>query len=183
MRNQLGRSLVGIAAVAISVVVLAMTQTGAQTSAGQSQIPRTADGKPNLNGIWQAVGTAHWNLEGSEGAPAPAEAIKLGAVGAIPPGLSVVEGGRIPYQPWAATKRDENTKNWVARDPEVRCFLPGVPRATYLPYPFQIFQSGDLMAIVYQFHEARRCRRHSPRTERGRGRADSVPAVGCDEER
>jgi len=80
----------------------------------------------------------------------------LGAVTAIPPGLGVVEGGKIPYQPSALAKRNENRKNWPSLDPEVKCLLPGVPRVTYLPYPFQILQYKDRVLIVYQYSYARR---------------------------
>ena len=80
----------------------------------------------------------------------------LGALTAIPPGLGVVEGGKIPYQPWALAKRNENRKNWPSLDPEVKCFLPGVPRVTYLPYPFQILQYKDRIMMIYQYSYARR---------------------------
>jgi len=80
----------------------------------------------------------------------------LGAVAAIPPGLGIVEGGKIPYQPWALKKRDENRKEWPKLDTEVQCYLPGVPRVTYLPYPFQVFQSKDRIFIAYQYSYARR---------------------------
>jgi hypothetical protein len=120
----------------------------------RTQMPRLG-GKPDLNGVWQAVNTANYDLEGQGGGPSPID--ELGAIGATPPGLGVVEGGRIPYQPWALMKRDENRKNRIALDPEVRCFLPGVPRATYLPYPFQIFQNqGSRILMVYQYSYARR---------------------------
>ena len=153
------RIAVGVAA----LVVAAVTQVSGQAPAGQNQIPRTTwDRKPNLNGIWQAMNTANWDLEDHDGGASP---IMLdGARGAIPPGFGVVEGGTIPYQPWALTKREENRKNAVngkrgrdtSVDPEVNCFLPGVPRATYLPYPFQIFQSPNRMWVVYQYSYARR---------------------------
>src|SRR5262245_9167286 len=144
-------AVAGIAAVAL----VAGTQIAGQGTA-QGQFPRMPDGRPNLNGIWQAMNTAYWDLEAQGGGPAPKEGFELGAVGAIPPGLGVVEGGRIPYQPWALAKRDENRKNWVSLDPEVRCYLPGIPRATYLPYPFQIFQSQDRVVMTYQYSYARR---------------------------
>ena len=81
------------------------------------QIPRMSDGKPDLNGFWQTINTADWNLEAQGGGAAPKEGLMLGAVSAIPPGLGVVEGGKIPYQPWALAKRDENRKNWPSLDP------------------------------------------------------------------
>ena len=111
---------------------------------------RTADGKPDLNGIWQALGTAHWNLQDHQARTGPV--LELGAILAIPAGQSVVEGNEIPYQPWAAARQKENYENWLTRDPEVKCYLPGLPRATYMPYPFQIVQTGNndiLMAYEY----------------------------------
>ena len=90
--------------------------------------PRTPDGKPDLNGIWQTLNTANWDLQ--DHAPQPSPIAAMGARGAIPAGLGVVEGGEIPYRPEAASKKSENLKNWLARDPTVKCYLPGVPRAT-----------------------------------------------------
>src|SRR5262249_7351103 len=138
MRSPLRNSLLSFTAPVLAIIVLAATPTPAQTPSGRNPIPRMRDGKPDLNGIWQVLNTADWDLEGQGGGPAPKEGFQLGAVGAIPPGLGVVDGGRIPYQAWALAKREENRKNWVSLDPEVRCYLPGIPRATYLPYPFQI---------------------------------------------
>jgi len=140
---------------AISIVLLfsVLPVTG-QAPAGQ--IPRTPDGKPDLNGFWQVLNTADWDLESQGGGPAPKEGLMLGAVSAIPPSLGVVEGGKIPYQPSALAKRNENRKNWPSLDPEVKCLLPGVPRVTYLPYPFQILQYKDRVLMVYQYSYARR---------------------------
>ena len=82
----------------------------------------------------------------------PAAAVlALGAVGAVPPGMGVVEGGEIPYKPEALAKKKENQENWLTRDPEIKCYLPGVPRATYMPYPFQIFQSPSAIFIAYEY--------------------------------
>jgi len=138
-----------LAGLALCVGVQAAGQPSSSTA-----FPRTADGKPDLSGIWQAVGTANWDLEAH--GPRPSPVIALGAVGAVPPGVSYVGGGTIPYQPWAAAKKQENAKNWMTLDPEVKCFLPGVPRATYLPYPFQILQSPGRFLIVYGYSYARR---------------------------
>jgi hypothetical protein len=125
--------------------------------------PRTADGKPNLNGIWQALNEANYDIEAHVARPAlavrpgpygPVPAVPvlaLGAVGSVPPGLGVVEGGEIPYKPEALAKRKENRENWLTSDPEIKCYLPGVPRANYLPYPFQILQSATAIAIVYEY--------------------------------
>ena len=111
--------------------------------------PRTADGKPDLSGIWQAVNTADWDLEGHAAAAGPVAS--LGAAFAKPPGLGVVEGDEIPYLPAMAAKKKENKANWTKLDPEVKCYLPGVPRATYLPYPFQIVQSQNSVLISYEY--------------------------------
>jgi hypothetical protein len=108
--------------------------------------------KPDLNGIWQVLNTANWNLEGH--AAAAGYLPQLGAIGAVPPGLSLVEGNEIPYLPDAAAKRKENFANRLKLDPEVKCYLPGVPRATYMPYPFQIVQSDKYILISYQYASA-----------------------------
>ena len=84
--------------------------------------------------------------------PVPAnEVLALGAVGAVPSGMGVVVGGEIPYLPEALAQRDENRENWLDRDPEIKCYLPGVPRATYMPFPFQIFQSENAFFIAYEY--------------------------------
>ncbi len=111
-----------------------------------------ADGHPNLNGIWQALNTANWNLE--DHMARQSLVLALGAEGAEPGGLSVVEGGAIPYLPAALAKRKENFENRLTTDPEIKCYLPGVPRATYMPYPFQIFQSPKAIAITYEYDGA-----------------------------
>jgi hypothetical protein len=120
----------------------------------QEKAARTPAGKPDLNGIWQAMGSAHWNLEPHNAEPSPV--VAMGALGAIPGGLGVVEGGRIPYKPEALTKRNENKAKWLELDPVVKCKLPGVPRATYLPHPFQIVQEPSTMLITYEFAGADR---------------------------
>ncbi len=130
-------------------VVLAGLQLAVIPSAGQvpaAPAVKTADGKPNFNGIWQAVNTANWDLEDhSPRAGLP----QLGVIGVAPPGQGVVEGGEIPYQPSAAKKKQENFRNRMSADPEAKCYPPGVPRATYLPYPFQMIQSPKTIFIGY----------------------------------
>src|SRR3954471_2700323 len=126
-----------------------------QPASGQAaayRAPRMAYGKPNLNGIWQALNSADWDLQGHAAAKGPVP--MLGAVFSTPPGLGVVEGDEIPYLPAAAAKKKENQANWVKLDPEVKCYLPGVPRAAYLPYPFQIVQSQQNMLISYEYANA-----------------------------
>src|SRR5580693_4494306 len=128
MENWLKGSMMAGVAVAVALL-LAASPSPAQTPAYRA--PRTADGKPDLNGIWQALNTADWDLEGHAAAAGPTAS--LGAVFARPPGLGVVEGDAIPYLPAMAAKKRENQANWMKLDPEVKCYLPGVPRAAYLP--------------------------------------------------
>jgi hypothetical protein len=119
--------------------------------------PERIGGKPNLNGIWQAANEAHWNLEGHSAQSLPDFASKMGAIAAIPAGQSFVVGGTIPYLPAALAKRDENRAGWPASDPEAKCYMPGIPRATYMPYPFQIVQGeGDQILFTYTFANANR---------------------------
>ncbi len=125
--------------------------------------PRLANGHPDLNGIWQALNEANYDLEIHMARPAlalregpvvpipAAEILSLGAVGSVPGGLGVVEGGKIPYTPEALKLKMENQENYLDRDPEIKCFLPGVPRATYMPYPFQLFQSENSTFIAYTY--------------------------------
>ena len=111
-------------------------------------------GHPNLNGIYQSIGSQFWNLEDH---PAQAtEFWQLGAIGAIPAGTSVVEGGSIPYKPAALKQRDENRAGWPKSDPEAKCYMPGIPRANYMPYPFQIVQGQNDILFVYEFATASR---------------------------
>jgi hypothetical protein len=113
------------------------------------QTPRTADGKPDFSGLWQAMNTANWDLQAHPAAPSPVGS--LGAIGGIPPGESVVDGGTIPYLPAAAAQRTENNKKRWIDDPEIKCFMPGVPRANYLPYPFRIVQGTNTILMSYEY--------------------------------
>ncbi len=125
-----------------------MAQAAAQTPVAY-KAPRTASGKPDLNGIWQVLNTANWDIQGHAAAAGPLP--QLGAIGAIPPGLGVVEGDELPYLPAAAAKKKANFANRWTADPEVKCYLPGVPRATYMPYPFQIVQSQNTILFAYEY--------------------------------
>jgi len=137
----------------ITGFVIAIVVAMAVPAAAQGDIPRAWDGNPDLNGIWQAIGTAHWDLQDHNAAPGPPE---MGAIGAIPPGQGVVVGNTIPYQDWALDQKQQNFENRFTEDPEIRCYMPGVPRATYLPYPFQIIQGTDKMLFAYGFAETSR---------------------------
>ncbi len=120
---------------------------------GAAQAPyraaRTADGKANLNGIWQALNEAEWDIEGHSAAPG--RVLALGAEDAVVPGLGIVEGGPLPYLPAAAAKKKANFEKRLTSDPEIKCYLPGVPRAMYLPQPFQIIQSAKHVMMAFQY--------------------------------
>jgi hypothetical protein len=146
MRNSFSDSIIARVAVA---GLLSLAATSAAGQAPAYRAPRAADGKPDLNGIWQALNSANWDLQGHAAAMGPAPL--LGAVFAKPPGLGVVDGDEIPYLPAAAAKKRENQANWVKLDPEAKCYLPGVPRATYLPHPFQIVQSQNVIMMTYEY--------------------------------
>ena len=116
-----------------------------QTSAATTYTPpRTPEGQPDLQGIWQVLNTAAWNIEDHHAS--------LG----VPAGQSVVEGGAIPYRPEALAKRKENFEKRATLDTEARCYLPGVPRVTYMPYPFRIIQQADKVTIVHEYVRASR---------------------------
>ena len=129
--------------------VLAAFALAGCASAGPLPIPRTPAGKPDLNGIWQVLSEANWNLEAHVATQGAVET--LGAIGAVAPGPGVVAGGAIPYRPEAMALRDRNREHRRTEDPEAKCFMPGVPRATYLPHPFQILQSDTDLMFLYQF--------------------------------
>lgn len=121
----------------------------AATAAPATQEKQTAAG-PDLNGVWQAVGSAHWNLEGGHAIKGPAT-IVLGAYGGIPAGHNYVEGGEIPYTEEARAKREEYRAEWNQWDPVVKCHMPGIPRQTYQPLPFHIVQSENKVFIGYEW--------------------------------
>ena len=144
-----------IAAAAISLGV-------AQSYAAPAGAERIG-GHPNFSGVWSVMNTANWNIEphlasaalelrAGPVVPVPAKAIvALGAVGSVPAGMGVVAGGKIPYTTDALAKKLDNQKHYLERDPEVKCDLPGVPRANYMPLPFQIVQSGKTFLISYEY--------------------------------
>jgi hypothetical protein len=129
----------------------------------QAARPARVAGKPNLNGIWQALNTANYELTSHNAraamamqpgpvVPVPATPVlALGAVGSVPGGIGVVEGDEIPYLPAAAAQQKKNQANWLTSDPEIKCYLPGVPRANYMPFPFQIIQSDKAVFFAYEY--------------------------------
>lgn len=124
---------------------------------GAAQAQDRIGNAPNINGIWQAMNTANWNLEPHSAGPNPVADRLVGAIGAIPAGLGVVDGGEIPYLPEARERLERNRTNAIRNDPEAACYLPGIPRATYMPYPFQIIQGNDDdILVAYQYASANR---------------------------
>lgn len=143
-------------AVAAATLATALSACTPATSEPQAyRAPRTSTGAPDLSGIWQANNTANWDLEAHVAKPGPV--FQLGAAFSVQPGLSVVGGdGTIPYLAEARARKDANAQDWMKLDPEVKCYMPGIPRATYMPYPFQIVQSGDTVLMTYEFASASR---------------------------
>jgi hypothetical protein len=122
----------------VIVALLLAVPVSAQT------LPRTAEGKPNLAGIWQVRNRAAYDLED--------HVAKHG----VPAGRGVVEGGAIPYQPWAAAKKAENYQNRKTADPLSNCYMPGVPRIMYMDFPFQIFQTNEHVAMTFEWSQVHR---------------------------
>jgi hypothetical protein len=172
MRNRFRGSTIAVAVTAAAVG--AIISLSVPRTAGQAARPsRTADGKPNFSGIWQANNEANWDLQAHEARPGavtqpgvypyayarvPAPPVlALGAAGGVPGSLGVVQGdGEIPYRPDAAGIKKENGERWIDRDPELKCYLPGIPRAMYMPYPFQIVQSTNKIHMAYAFSNSAR---------------------------
>jgi len=145
-----------LAGVMASLVSMAGQQNPAPGAAAY-RAPRTKDGKPDINGIWEANNSANFDIapHNASAAPLKIEAV-IGALAAMPPGLGIVEGGVLPYLPEALKQRKENFEKRFAEDPEAKCYLPGVPRFMYMPYPFQIIQSTDHIAMVSEYKSALR---------------------------
>ena len=169
MKNRFRGATIVFLVAAMAVLALAVRSTAGQAPAaprgqvpaaprGQTPAarggPRMPDGKPNMTGLWQTIGTANWDIQDHSAQPGPL--YQLGAVGAIPAGQGIVEGNEIPYKPEALVQKKKNAANWLTLDPEVKCYMPGVPRATYMPFPFQIVQSQKDIAIAYEYATANR---------------------------
>ena len=151
MQKRFGDVSIALSSAIVAIVLMGVAgRLEAQAPAGA--MPRLQR-KPNLSGIWQAVNEANWDILAHDARPGPAQ---FGALFAEPAGLGVVEGNEIPYLPWAAEKQKENfAKRWEL-DPETKCYMPGVPRATYMPFPFQIIQGTSKIVIAYPFASASR---------------------------
>src|SRR5438094_9975184 len=158
--------IVILSAVVGAGIAIAFTRS---TAAQTTRPSRTPDGKPNFSGVWQANNEAYWDLQAHEARAgavtqpgvypnyefarvAAAPVVALGAAAGVPGSLGVVEGdGQIPYKPEAAAIKKENSENWIDRDPELKCYLPGIPRAMYMPYPFQIVQGTNKIQMAFVF--------------------------------
>ena len=162
-----------VAALGGAIISVGVTSTASQPAAQDARPSRTPDGRPNFNGVWQTNNEAHWDLEAHaarsgmvmqegvydyEYARVPAApVVALGAAAGVPGSLGVVQGdGRIPYTPEALQLKEENGEHWIDRDPELKCYLPGIPRAMYMPYPFQIVQGTNKIHMTFGFSNAAR---------------------------
>ena len=136
--------------------LLSIPVWGQRPAAAQNayKAPRAADGHADISGIWEALDTANMDLEDHPSYGGPY--FQMGALGAVPAGRGVVEGGAIPYKPEMLVKKKANFQDRWKRDPEVKCYMPGIPRATYMPYPFQIVQSANVILMAYQYASTNR---------------------------
>ena len=159
-----------VAAAVGATISMVLTRSGI---VGDGSTSSRGDGPPNLNGVWQALNEAHWDLEAHgaragavtqpgyvpfEDAAVPAAPVlALGSAGGVPASLGVVEDdGRIPYTAEAAAIKKQNAEHWIDRDPELKCYLPGIPRAMYMPYPFQIVQMANKFLMVFGYSNVSR---------------------------
>ena len=161
-----------LVAAALGAGAAALTMRGGEQAARPAGA-RNAEGRPDFSGVWQAMNEAHWDLQAHEARPAivtqpgvyeyeyarvpAAPVLALGAAGGVPGSMGVVQGdGQIPYKPEALAVKQENAANWIDRDPELKCYLPGIPRAMYMPYPFAIVQGTDKIQMTFAFSNAAR---------------------------
>ena len=130
-----------------SLLCGAISSAAAQAPPATFRTPRTPLGQPNLQGIWQTMSTAHYNLE------------PHGASLGVPAGVGVIvdpPNGMIPYRPEALAQRNENFKNRAALDPHAKCYKPGTPHMMYLPFPLQIIQTSTQVSVLSEYmHNSR----------------------------
>jgi len=159
----------GSAAVAIAVLFSLIAPGTPPVSAAGPDAPGRVAGKPDFNGIWEANNTANWDVQTHAARPMVAQpgllpnsavlaapVVALGSLGWVPPGPGIVEGDEIPYKPWAAQRKKENLEHWIDRDPEIKCFQAGIPRAIYMPHPFQMVQSDKKLQQVFEYANSQR---------------------------
>ena len=156
------RRCLDVASSAAVVSILAVTAAAQAPTYKAARLAGTD--RPNLHGLWQALTEANWDIQAHAAQPGPPQ---FGALYAEPAGPGIVEGNEIPYQPWAMAKKKENFEKRLTRvntdgvrleplDPEAKCYLPGVPRANYMPFPFEIIQSDKKILVAYEFASASR---------------------------
>ena len=150
MKNLIQKQIVNFVLFTL-VGIFSITQAAAQSG----EIPRTPSGKPDLSGIWQAMTSAHYDVEPHAASEGPHPGL-MGALSATPAGLGIVEGGRIPYNEQSLRVRDANKASALENDPLTKCYMPGVPRANYMPFPFQIVQSEGVILMAYEVAESNR---------------------------
>lgn len=150
---------------ALIIISLAANSAVAQTASPAYKAPRLkGTAVPDLNGLWESITEANWDIQAHAAQAGPPQ---FGALFAEPAGPGIVEGNDVPYQPWALAQKKENFEKRLVRvnsdgvrleplDPEAKCYLPGVPRATYMPFPFQIIQGDKTVLIAYEFASASR---------------------------
>jgi len=159
------RSIGALAAIGLSIGSLITAPAAAQGPATTYRAPRLKGTvNPDLNGIWQSINEGNWDIQAHAAQPGPPQ---FGALYAEPGGTGIVEGNDIPYQPWALEQKKKNFEERFVRkvrdgirdeplDPEAKCYMPGIPRANYMPYPFQIVQGAGSMIFVYSYAAATR---------------------------
>ena len=156
------RRCLDVASSAAVVSILAVTAAAQAPTYKAARLAGTD--RPNLHGLWQALTEANWDIQAHAAQPGPPQ---FGALYAEPAGPGIVEGNEIPYQPWAMAKKKENFEKRLTRvntdgvrleplDPEAKCYLPGVPRANYMPFPFEIIQGDKKILVAYEFSSASR---------------------------
>ena len=156
------RRCLDVASSAAVVSILAVTAAAQAPTYKAARLAGTD--RPNLHGLWQALTEANWDIQAHAAQPGPPQ---FGALYAEPAGPGIVEGNEIPYQPWAMAKKKENFEKRLTRvntdgvrleplDPEAKCYLPGVPRANYMPFPFEIIQGDKKILVAYEFASASR---------------------------
>ena len=155
MTRSVTATIIVVVVLLSGVTWLSMNRVPSETvSAGTDSLPRTAEGKPDMSGIWQVLNTAAWDIQDHQ------------AMKGVPAGQGVVEGNELPYLPEALAKKNENFKNRLTADPESRCFQPGMPRIMYMPYPFQIVQTPGYIGLLFEYvHTTRHIRLNSEHPE------------------
>ncbi len=149
----------------LTAFVIAALSLAAQTSTGEkakasakSSVPRTADGKPDLTGVWQSGSTARGSWEEANSGNG------IGGNGKNPNAPAILSSSdrpaaaeKAPYQPWAAQKVLESYKIRGIDDPAAQCLPPGIPRTSTLGlFPTQIVQTPKQIIFLYEYmHEYR----------------------------